>query len=455
MTTLRKHVVIAGRPNVGKSTLFNRLSGKRRALTHDLPGMTRDRLSDTVTLDDGRQFLLTDTGGLEYGDSPLSAFADEIRRQAQIAIDDADLILFLVDGSDGIMAEDRDIATDLRRRASDTILVVNKMDKRLAQENVYDFHQLGFERMMGVSAEHGTDIEDLIAAIEEVIPEEEAGEEEQEEGSYGPVRLAIIGRPNVGKSSLLNRLANEERTVVSEISGTTRDAIDSMIEHEGKEYLVIDTAGIRRKGKTTDEAEKLAVISARKAIARCEVALIVIDATEGATAQDATVAGYAEEEGRAAVILVNKWDAIETTPTLSREFESEARRKLKFLAYAPIEFISAKSGRRVDKLFPVVDRVAESFRKRFRTSELNQILERAVRHHAPPAERGRPRRFYYATQLKSQPPTIALFSNIESELHFSYRRYLENQFRDELGLVGTPVHLVIRARKGMKGRRQG
>ncbi len=453
MPPTRKHVVIAGRPNVGKSTLFNRLSGKRRALTHDLPGMTRDRLSDTVTLDDGRQFLLTDTGGLEYGDSPLSAFADEIRRQAQIAIDDADLILFLVDGSDGIMAEDRDIATDLRRRADDTILVVNKMDKRLAQENVHDFHQLGFERMLGVSAEHGIDMEELVAAIEEMIPQPDEVAEEEEEGALGPIRLAIIGRPNVGKSSLLNRLAKEERTVVSEISGTTRDAIDSLIEHEGREYLVIDTAGIRRKGKTTDEAEKLAVISARKAIARCEVALIVIDATEGATGQDATVAGYAEEEGRAAIILVNKWDAIEASPTLSREFESEARRKLKFLAYAPIEFISAKTGRRVDKLYDVIDRVSESFRKRFKTSELNQILERAVRHHAPPAERGRPRRFYYATQLKAQPPTIALFSNIESELHFSYRRYLENQFRDELGLVGTPVHLVIRARKGMKGKR--
>ena len=454
MPRTRPHIVIAGRPNVGKSTLFNRLSGKRRALTHDLPGMTRDRLSDTVTLDDGRQYLLTDTGGLEYGDSPLSAFADEIRRQAAIAIDDADLILFLVDGADGLLAEDRDIAQELRRRSEDTILVVNKMDKRIAQDNVHDFHELGFERMIAVSAEHGTDIEELIEAIEAVVPESEGGEEEQEADEQGPVRLAIIGRPNVGKSSLLNRLAREERAVVSEISGTTRDAIDSIIEQDGRQYLVIDTAGIRRKGKTTDEAEKLAVISARKAIARCEVALIVIDATEGATAQDATVAGYAEEEGRAALILVNKWDAIETTPTLSREHELEIRRRLKFLAYAPIEFISAKSGRRVDKVLSVVDTIAESFRKRVKTSELNQILERAVRHHAPPAERGRPRRFFYATQLKSGPPTIALYSNIESEMHFSYRRYLENQFREELGLVGTPVNLVIRARKGMKGRKR-
>lgn len=439
-------VVIVGRPNVGKSTLFNRIARKRRALVHDLPGMTRDRLTDVVTLDDGRTFELTDTGGLEYGDNPQSAFAREIKAQAQQAISTADLILFVVDGTAGILPEDEDIAGELRSRAKDVVVLVNKIDRREAEENQHDFHSLGFDRLQAISAEHGINAEELFDLIGEVVPEQSGAAEEDENA---PIRVGIIGRPNVGKSSLLNRLSKEERSVVSDISGTTRDAIDSMIEREGRRYLVIDTAGIRRKGKTTDEAEKLAVISARKAIERCEVALVVIDGVEGPTSQDATVAGYAEESGRAAIILVNKWDIVERSETLTREFEAEIRRKLKFLSYAPIEFISAKSGRRVEKIFPVIDRVAASFRRKAKTSELNEILERSLRQHQPPSQRGKVRRFYYATQLKSGPPTIALFSNIDEPLHFSYKRYLENQFRESLGLVGTPVHLIVRGRKGM------
>lgn len=447
MTSL-KQVVIVGRPNVGKSTLFNRLAGKRRALIHDLPGMTRDRLTDVVTLDDGRRYELTDTGGLEYGESPMSAYAGEIRAQARRALQQADLILFVVDGSAGILAEDRDIAQDLRPEAGKTLLVVNKTDRKDADESVPEFYELGFERVFAISAEHGDRVDEVEDAIAEIVPADSAVEEE--EAADAPIRLAIIGRPNVGKSSLLNRLTNEERAVVSPISGTTRDAIDSEIVRGGKRYLIIDTAGIRRKGKTTDEAEKLAVISARKAIERCEVALVMIDATEGVAAQDATVAGYAEEAGKAALLLVNKWDVGEHAPDDYRKFEDGIRFKLKFLAYAPVEFISAKTGRRVEKLFARIDEIAAAYRKRFRTSELNAILERALQAHQPPAVRGRPRRFYYATQLKTQPPTIALFSNMDDPLHFSYKRYLENQFRDALGLVGCPVHLVIRARKGMK-----
>ncbi|MGA7615735.1 MAG: ribosome biogenesis GTPase Der [Thermoanaerobaculia bacterium] len=442
-----KRIVIVGRPNVGKSTLFNRIAGRRRALIHNLPGMTRDRLSDEVQLDSGERFELTDTGGLEYGDSPMSAFADEIRIQAAQAIESGDLILFVVDGTTGILPEDEDIAEQLRSGSRRVIVVVNKIDTRVAQENQSEFYGLGFERLIAVSAEHGINTEDLLEAIREVVPVEEEPEAAESE----PLRLAIIGRPNVGKSSLLNRLTNAERAVVSEISGTTRDAIDELIERDGREYLIIDTAGIRRKGKTTDEAEKLSVISARKAIQRCDIALLVVDGTEEIAAQDATVAGYAEEAGKAALILVNKWDAVERTPTLTREYEDRVRRKLKFLPYAPLEFISAKYGRRVEKLFPTIDQIAESYRSKFRTSDLNKILERAVALHHPPAVRGRQRRFYYATQLKAQPPTIAIFSNMEDPLHFSYRRFLENQFRDALSLVGTPVHLVIRGRKGMKG----
>ena len=445
--TLKK-VVIVGRPNVGKSTLFNRLAGKRRALIHDLPGMTRDRLSDVVELDDGRRYELTDTGGLEYGESPMSAFAGEIREQAQRALREADFIVFVVDGAAGLLSEDRDIAQDLRSEASKTVLVVNKTDRKDAEEAVHDFWELGFDRVLPMSAEHGDGVDDLIDAISEIVPPEAA--QEEEEDANAPVRVAIIGRPNVGKSSLLNRLTKEERAVVSPISGTTRDAIDSEIVRNNRRYLIIDTAGIRRKGKTTDEAEKLAVISARKAIERCEIALVMIDATEGVTAQDATVAGYAEDAGKAALILVNKWDAEQHGPDDYKKFEDQLRFRLKFLAYAPLLFISAKTGRGVEKIFPKIDTIVEGYRKKFRTSELNAILERALTAHNPPTVRGKPRRFYYVTQLKSGPPTFALFSNVDEPLHFSYRRYLENQFRDAFGLVGCPIHFVIRARKGMK-----
>ncbi len=344
-------------------------------------------------------------------------------------------------------AEDRDIANELRRNAARVILLVNKTDRRDVGENAPDFYQLGFEQLIPISAEHGEAVDEVVDAISLIVPEDSR----EEEGEVDePVRVAIIGRPNVGKSSLLNRLTNEERAVVSPISGTTRDAIDSEIERNGRRYLIIDTAGIRRKGKTTDEAEKLAVVSARKAIARAEIALVMIDPIEGVAAQDATVAGYAEEAGKAALILVNKWDVGEHAQIDAKKFEEAIRFKLKFLAYAPVEFISAKTGRRVEKIFPRIDTINDGYRKRFRTSELNQILERAIAQHGPPAVKGRPRRFYYATQLKTQPPTIALFSNSDEPVHFSYRRYLENSFRDALGLVGSPIHLVIRARKGMK-----
>ncbi|MGZ8709932.1 MAG: ribosome biogenesis GTPase Der [Thermoanaerobaculia bacterium] len=447
MANLKK-VVIVGRPNVGKSTLFNRLSGRRRALIHDLPGMTRDRLTGIVALDDGRRYELTDTGGLEYGESPMSAFAGEIRDQATRALRDADFILFVVDGAAGLLSEDRDIAQDLRSESSKTVLIVNKTDRKDAEEAVHDFWELGFDRIFPLSAEHGGGTDDLIDAISEIVPPESVEEEEEDENA--PVRVAIIGRPNVGKSSLLNRLTQEQRAVVSPISGTTRDAIDSEITRNGRRYVIIDTAGIRRKGKTTDQAEKLAVMSARNAIERCEIALCMFDATEGVTGQDATVAGYADDGGKAALIVINKWDADQHEPDDYKKFEEQLRFRLKFLAYAPLLFISAKTGRNVEKNFPKINEIVAGYRKKFRTSELNTILERAVTSHNPPTVRGKPRRFYYVTQLKSGPPTFALFSNVDEPLHFSYRRYLENQFRDTLGLVGCPVHFVIRARKGMK-----
>ena len=446
-----KKVVIVGRPNVGKSTLFNRLAGKRRALIHDLPGMTRDRLSEVITLDDGRRYELTDTGGLEYGDSPMSAFAGEIRDQARRALEEADFILFVVDGAAGVLAEDRDIAQELRSESAKTLLIVNKTDRKDAEAAVPEFWELGFERVLGMSAEHGEGVDEVIDAIGEIVPAESAADEDEEES--GPIRVAIIGRPNVGKSSLLNKLTQQERAVVSPISGTTRDAIDMEISRNGKPYLVIDTAGIRRKGKTTDEAEKLAVMSARRAIERCEIALVVIDATEGVTGQDATVAGYADEAGKAALILVNKWDAGEHAQDDYKKFEDQLRFRLKFLSYAPLEFISAKTGRRVEKIFPRIDQIVEGYRRRFKTSELNAILERAITAHNPPAVRSKPRSFYYVTQLKAGPPTFALFSNVDEPLHFSYKRYLDNQVREGLGLPGCPIHFVVRARKGMKRER--
>ncbi|HVR42089.1 MAG TPA: ribosome biogenesis GTPase Der [Thermoanaerobaculia bacterium] len=440
-------VVIVGRPNVGKSTLFNRLAGRRRALIHDMPGMTRDRISALSSLADGRSFELIDTGGLEYGQNPLSAFAGEIREQALRAIETASVIVFVVDGTAGSMPEDEEIATELRPHAEKVVVVVNKIDTGSARDSAGEFYALGFERLIAVSAEHGINLDELEQELAKRLPhdpdEAEAGDE------TSPVRLSIIGRPNVGKSSLLNRLAGSERVVVSSIAGTTRDAVDEWIERGGRRYLVIDTAGIRRKGKTTDGAEKLAVISALKAVRRSEVALVMIDAVEGVTAQDATVAGYAEEEGKGALILVNKWDLVEAEQDTAKRVEETIRSKLKFLQYAPVEFISAKTGRRVDKLFDQIDRIAESHRARFRTSELNQILAAAVAKHSPPSVDGKGRKFYYATQLRSGPPTIALFSNVEQPLHFSYKRFLENQFREALGLVGTPVRLVVRGRRGM------
>jgi len=393
-----KKVVIVGRPNVGKSTLFNRLAGKRRALIHDLPGMTRDRLSEVLELDDGRHYELTDTGGLEYGETPMSAFAGEIKEQAQLALRDADFILFVVDGAAGLLSEDRDIAQDLRSEASKTVLIVNKTDRKDAEEAVNEFWELGFERVLPMSAEHGHGVDEVIEAISEIVPPESAEDEEEDENA--PIRVAIIGRPNVGKSSLLNRLTQEQRAVVSPISGTTRDAIDAEITRNGKQYMIIDTAGIRRKGKTTDEAEKLAVMSARRAIERAEISLVMIEATEGMTAQDATVAGYAEEAGNAALILVNKWDVGEHEQDDYKKFEDHLRFRLKFLSYAPLLFISAKTGRNVEKIFPKIDQIIAGYRKKFRTSELNTILERAVSAHHPPTVRGKPRRFYYCTQLK-------------------------------------------------------
>lgn len=440
-----KSVVIVGRPNVGKSTLFNRIAGRRRALTHNLPGMTRDRIEEIVRIDDDRAYRLTDTGGLEFGDRPQSEFAGEIRVQAELAIGEADLVLFVVDGVAGVTGGDQEIATALRIGARKTIVVVNKIDDHAAVANLHEFHTFGFDPIAGVSAEHGTGVEDLSDLIESYVPAESSIEI-----ADTAIRVAIIGRPNVGKSSLLNRLAGEERTVVSEISGTTRDSVDTLIRRGDDLYRIVDTAGIRRKGKTTDEAEKLAVISARKAIARCEIALVLIDGIDGVTSQDATVAGYAEDEGRAAILVVNKWDAVEASPTLAQEFEGHLRRKLKFLDYAPSMLISAKTGRGVDRMFAQIDRVAADFRVRIRTSRLNEILEAAVRDHAPPAVGGKARRFYYATQLKAQPPTIAIFSNRSEPLHFSYKRYLENRFRQDLGLIGTPIHFIIRARGGMK-----
>ncbi len=442
-------IVIVGRPNVGKSTLFNRIAGRRRALVHNMPGMTRDRLVDVVKLDDGRVFELIDTGGLEYGDHALSAFANEIREQADAAIATADLIVFLVDGSAGVVPDDREVAERLRPHADKTIVLVNKIDTTAARDQQYTFYELGFDDLTTISAEHGTGFDELYDRIAELVPQSENVDEDADR----PVALAIIGRPNVGKSSLLNYLTKESRSIVSDLSGTTRDSIDSLIEREGKQYLLIDTAGIRRKGKTTDAAEKLSVISARKAIERCDVALVVIDGVEGVTAQDATVAGYAEDAGKAAIILVNKWDIVERSPEKTKEFESEVRRRMKFLAYAPVEFISAKTGRRVEKLFPIIDSIAEAYRSRFRTSQLNEILEGAVsRHHPPALAAGRPRRLYYATQVNDSPPTIAIFSNSGEQLHFSYKRYLENTFREVLGLAGTPIRLLMRSRKGMKGK---
>ncbi len=440
-------VVIVGRPNVGKSTLFNRLTGSRRALVHDLPGVTRDRIVGEARRPGGGVVTVVDTGGLLMEDE--DRFIPLIRSQAEAALDTADAIIFLLDGEAGVIPEDRELANYLRARRAAVVPVVNKADRKLAELQAHEFHVLGFGEPVLVSAEHGTGIQDLWEALEVHLPPAapEAGEGEEEADGGGEARVAIVGRPNVGKSSLLNRLAGEERVLVSEVPGTTRDAVDVVLEVDGARMRFVDTAGIRRKGKTDKGPEVLSVVMARRQLERSHLSLVLLDATRGVTSQDAHVAGYAWESGRGVILVVNKWDLVPDRGSSREKLEAEIGRKLKFLHHAPRVFLSARTGEGVHKLWPLIRQVYAGTVLKATTSELNRVLRQAWERRPPPSKRRKEAKLFYATQVGILPPRFVLFTNLASAPHFSYVRHMENVLRDAFGLAGVPIRVMIRGRE--------
>ena len=450
-------IVLVGRPNVGKSTLFNRLVGERLAIIDDVPGTTRDRL---VAEGDwaGHDFFVVDTGGIDptrqRSQEPLSIgsadFIADIRAQAEIAMEESDVILLLTDAQQGVTEADREIVQILRRRQSivaganhpPIILVVNKADSEHYRTNALDFYSLGLGDPFPISAIHGTGTGDLLDEVVAHFPQ--PVEDEEEDAS---IKVAIVGKPNAGKSSLLNKLTGETRSIVSPIPGTTRDAIDTSITWEGLPITLIDTAGIRKRGTIIPGVEKYSVLRAMQAIERCDVALLVIDAVTGVTAQDTHIAGYINQAWKSVILIVNKWDLIEKDTNTSLEFEKNIRQALNFLPYVPIIFISAASGQRVNQVLPMVARVQEERLVRLTTSQLNRILQNAQDMHQPSSGSGRMFRIYYGTQVRSEPPTFLLYCNDPKLGHFTYLRYLENQIRKEYPFVGTPIRLVLKARE--------
>ena len=430
-------IAIVGRPNVGKSTLFNRLIGRRRSIVTDEPGITRDRIYG-VTRWNGRSFEVVDTGGMIPGDE--TEIPRKIVEQAQVAIDHASLIFLVVDGRTALSAPDQELARLLRKSGKPVFLVVNKIDSGKQSGDTAEFFRLGYENIFPVSAEHGRGITELLDEVAATLPVEEEIEEKTDE-----IRVAIIGRPNVGKSTLLNRLVGEDRSMVSPVAGTTRDAVDSVIEQEGTTFRFIDTAGIRRKGKTELRAEKLSVIMARRHMEESDVALLLIDGAQGVTAVDAHIGGYAHEASRSVIIVVNKWDAVQKSHSITADFEKNIREKLKFLSFAPIVFISAKTGQRVQKLYAVIKEVYAARFQRVSTSELNELFrEGTFGRGGLPADV----KIRYIAQVKTNPPTFVMFSNKLSKLHFSFERFVENRIRQKFPFTGTPIIIRQRLRRG-------
>ena len=436
-------VAIVGRPNVGKSMLFNKLTGQRTSIVEDTPGVTRDRIYGDCEWCN-RHFSLVDTGGIEPGtDSDMLKF---MRRQAEIGIELADAIIMVVDVRSGVTAADQDVATMLRKSRKPVCLAVNKCDSiGLVNPDVYEFYSLGIGDLFETSAIHGHGTGDMLDWVLENIPADD-GEDEDEE----LIKVAIVGKPNVGKSSLLNRILGEERVIVSDVAGTTRDAIDSYFENETGKYCFIDTAGMRRKSKVDDAIERYSNMRSINAIERADVCLILIDANEGVTEQDTKIAGLVHEAGKAAIIVVNKWDAVEDKETNTmRDMEGEVRNGLSYMLYAPVVFLSAMTGQRVDKLYQVIQDVHKQNTSRITTGALNSILADATARVQPPSDKGRRLKIYYMTQAGTKPPHFVIFCNDARLFHFSYQRYLENQIREVFGLQGTPVRITIR-QKGDK-----
>lgn len=436
----RPIVAVVGRPNVGKSTLFNALAGERISIVKDTPGITRDRIyADTSWLD--MPFTLIDTGGIEPESKDI--ILSQMREQAQIAIDTADVIIFMTDVKQGLVDADDKVADMLRRSRKPVVLVVNKVDNHQKyMADVFEFYNLGIGEPHPISAANKQGLGDM---LDEVISYFDKTELEEEDDDR--TKIAIVGKPNVGKSSIINRLAGENRVIVSDIAGTTRDAIDTEIVHNGKEYVFIDTAGLRRKNKIKEELEKYMIVRAVSAIERADIAMLVIDAVEGVTEQDAKIAGIAHERGKAVIIAVNKWDAIEKNNKTVKEFTSRVREVLAFMPYAEIVFISAVTGQRLMKLYDIIDIVNENHSMRISTGVLNEIMAEAVALQQPPSDKGKRLRLYYITQAAVKPPTFVIFVNDKELMHFSYTRYIENQIREAFGFRGTPLKFIIRERK--------
>ena len=432
-------VAIVGRPNVGKSTLFNRLTKTKLAIVEDTPGVTRDRLYQDVEWN-GKVFTLIDTGGIEMNskDSILSA----VKKQAQIAIEEADLILFVCDGQMGISSEDAEVAQMLMRTKKEVMLVVNKIEDYSNPEALYEYYELGLGEIYPISASHGMNTGDL---LDEIL--ERLGDIEDEEYDPDVIKIAVIGRPNVGKSSLTNAILGQERCIVSNVPGTTRDAIDTAFSRDGQDYAIIDTAGMRKRGKVFETTEKYSVIRSLRAVDRCDVVLMVINAEEGLIEQDKKIAGYAHEQGKGLVLVVNKWDLIEKDNKTYTEFEKNLRKNLLFMSYAPIVFVSALTKQRVPKILDLVKYVAEQQSVRIATSVLNEIVRDAVMQNPPPTDKGKRLKILYITQSGVKPPTFVLFVNEPEILHFSYERYLENKLRESFGFEGTSIKFIVRKRE--------
>ena len=433
-------VAILGRPNVGKSTLFNRLTGGRAAIVEDTPGVTRDRLyRDAEWL--GKTFTLIDTGGIEFssGDESMSGL---IRKQAEIAMREADVILFLVDSRAGLLPQDEQIAQQLRKTSKPVILVVNKVEQFKDNADLYDFYRLGLEDLVCISAEHGMNTGDLLDLI--VSKFTTTAEEDYEPDV---IKIAVVGRPNVGKSSLVNALLGQERVIVSNVPGTTRDAIDVPFEKEGQRYVLIDTAGMRRRGNIEEATEWYSVIRSLRAVDRSDVALMVIDGQEGVTEQDKRIAGYVHEAGKGVIIIVNKWDIVEKDDKTMQRFDEEIRRELGFMQYAPTLYVSALTKQRVVKITDLVNFVAEQQSQRISTSVLNEVVSEAVQLTPPPSDKGKRLKILYVTQAGIKPPHFIFFVNEPELLHFSYQRYLENKLRENFGFEGTPLKITVRKRE--------
>ncbi|WP_270584653.1 ribosome biogenesis GTPase Der [Bacillus smithii] len=431
-------VAIVGRPNVGKSTIFNRIVGERISIVEDVPGVTRDRIyssAEWLT----HEFNIIDTGGIDIGDEP---FLEQIRQQAEIAIDEADVIIFLTNGREGVTAADEEVAKILYRSNKPVVLAVNKIDNPDMRDVIYDFYALGFGEPFPISGAHGLGLGDLLDEVVKRFPKSS-----QQEYDDDVIKFCLIGRPNVGKSSLVNAILGEERVIVSDVAGTTRDAVDSPYTYNGQKYVIIDTAGMKKKGKVYESTEKYSVLRALRAIERSDVVLVVLNAEEGIREQDKKIAGYAHEAGRGIVIVVNKWDAVEKDEKTMNEFEKKIRSHFLFLDYAPIVFVSAKTKKRLHTLLPVINMVSENHAMRVQSSVLNDVIMDAVAMNPTPTENQRRLKIFYATQVAVKPPTIVIFVNDPELMHFSYERFLENRIRDAFGFEGTPIKIIARSRK--------